>query len=347
MPSRDIQHVAVSTGTLIRFLLLLFAIGIIYFIADILKALFFAVIVASAIEPAIVWLIQRRVPRILGIIFIYLLFGAGVFLFVYLLFPLLLDDLASLTEKYPLIEQQVLLGLKHPSLLFLSPLFEGGVEGPFRFLQDYLKEFGSGVFSFASAVFGGALSFFLVLIFSVYLAAQEKGIETFLRLITPLAHESYVIDLWERSQKKLGRWFRTQLLLGAIVGVLIFFGLTFLDVPQAFFLAIIAGLFEIIPIVGPILAAVPGVGVAFLSSPSLGLLTIVLYVAVQQLESHVIVPVVMRKTVGLSPLVVVLALLVGGKLGGVFGILLSVPITVVLAELINDWDKKKRALIPE
>ena len=155
------------------------------------------------------------------------------------------------------------------------------------------------------------------------------------------------MDLWERSQKKLGKWLRTQMLLGAIVGLLIFFGLTILGIPHAFFFALIAAIFEIIPVVGPILAAVPAVAAAFLVSPVSSISVVALYVIVQQTESHIIVPVVMRRTIGLSPLVVVLALLAGAKLGGIFGILLAVPLTAISAELLNDWDKKKRAFLPE
>ena len=172
------------------------------------------------------------------------------------------------------------------------------------------------------------------------------GIDDFLRLVSPLRYEEYVIDLWQRSQKKLGRWLRTQMLLGAIVGVLIFFSLTFLGMENALLFAALAGFLEIIPVAGPILAAIPAVLIAFLQDPMYALWIVLLYIGVQQIESNVIVPVVMRKAVGLSPLVVLIALAVGAKLGGVIGIILAVPVTVIIAELISDWDKKKRELIP-
>ena len=120
-----------------------------------------------------------------------------------------------------------------------------------------------------------------------------------------------------------------------------------MGVRHALTFAILAGIFELIPVAGPIFAAVPAVAVAFLSSPLLGLIVVGLYILVQQFESNVIVPVVMQKAVGLSPLIVVLALLVGARVGGFFGLLLAVPITAIVAEVVNDWDKKKRELIPE
>ena len=136
------------------------------------------------------------------------------------------------------------------------------------------------------------------------------------------------------------------MLLGAIVGVLIFFSLTFIGMENALLFAVLAGFLEIIPVAGPILAAIPAVLIAFLQEPTYALLVIGLYIAVQQIESNVIVPVVMRQAVGLSPLVVLIALAVGAQLGGIIGIILAVPVTVIIAELISDWDKKKRELIP-
>lgn len=338
------QNFHISTWTIIKFLGILLILGLVYIVRDVLTALIFAIIVASAIEPAIEWLKDRRVPRILGVVIIYLALAAIFFFGIYLIIPLLFDELRNVSLAYPAIEQQLSLAFEKIGLPYL---LGPNVDDLLKVPTEYLGNLGGGIFNFASAIFGGIFSFLLIIIFSFYIATQEKGIEGFLRLLTPVAHEPYIIDLWERSQRKLGRWLRAQLLLGAIVGVLIFFGLTFLGVRHALFFAALAAIFEIIPVVGPILAAVPAAAAAFLDSSLLGVLVIALYVVVQQLESHIIVPVVMRKAVGLSPLVVVLALLVGAKIGGIFGILLSVPITTIIAEFVNDFDKKKRALIPE
>ena len=347
MPQRDINTYALSTWTMLRFLGILLALGVVYLIRDIIVALVFAVIVASAFEPAIEWLRARRVPRILAVVLLYILIAVALVLLVYLVVPLVLEEVRTLSVTYPLLIEQVREGINRVGTLPLVSFFAENLGGLFDIPASYLERLSGGLVSFASAAFGGIFSFVLIIVFSFYLAAQEKGIESFLRLVTPLQHEPYVLDLWERSQRKLGRWVRAQMLLGAIIGILVFFGLTLLGVEHALFFAVIAAIFEVIPVVGPILAAVPAVTTAFLTSPLLGVLTIGLYLAAQQIESHVIVPVVMRKAVGLSPLIVVLALLVGAKLGGIFGILLAVPITAIGAELLNDWDKKKRALIPE
>ena len=347
MPTKDVPYLNISTWTMVRFFLIAIATGVVYLIGDTLVALIFAVIVASAIEPVIEWLKQYRVPRLFGVVLIYLAIGVALFFLIYLIVPLVLEEMHMLSTGYTVLQEQIRQGVKEAGSLPFLPDFELDPETLFTLPDQYVTRLGGGVISFVSMVFGGIFSFVLVTVFSFYLAMQERGIESFLRLVTPLRHEAYAIDLWERSQRKLGRWFRSQMLLGTIVGILIFFGLTLLGVPNAFFFALLAAMFEIIPVAGPILAAVPAVIVALLASPVLGLFTAILYIAVQQIESHVIVPVVMRRAVGLSPLIVVLALVIGATLGGIFGILLAVPLTSIGAELLGDWDKKKRTLMPE
>lgn len=345
MPSKDIQILQISTWSIIRFFAVLIGIAALYAIRDILAALFFAVIVASAIEPGIEWLKARRIPRILSVILLYFAIAAVLFFAVYLVFPIVADEFKRFYSALPELQGKIFSEIQELGIFSYLTLFGGSAPDILAIPAKYLGQLG-GIFDFVSSVFGGITTFLLTIVFSFYLAAQEKGIENFLRLVAPLQYEPYILDLWKRSQRKLGIWLRTQMLLGALVGILIFFGLTLLGVQQAFFLAIIAAMFEIIPVVGPILAAIPAVSIAFLVSPSLGLMTTLLYLIVQQIESHVIVPVVMRRAVDLSPLIVVIALLVGAKLGGIFGILLAVPITAILAELLNDWDKKKRLLMP-
>jgi len=125
-----------------------------------------------------------------------------------------------------------------------------------------------------------------------------------------------------------------------IIGCLTFIGLYFLGVPYVLILALLAGLFEIIPYVGPIIAAIPAIILAFLVSPFLALLVILLYVVIQQLENYVIVPQVMKKAVGLNPIVIIVVMLIGAKLAGVLGLILSVPLAASVAEFLKDIRKK-------
>lgn len=134
-----------------------------------------------------------------------------------------------------------------------------------------------------------------------------------------------------------------QLLLGLLIGVMVYLGLTILGIKYAFLLALLAAVFEIIPLFGPILAATPAVILGFLDSAVLGFMVLGFYIIIQQFENHLIYPLVVRKVVGVPPLVVIIALIIGAKLAGFLGVLLSAPIAAVLMEYMNDLEKAKYA----
>jgi len=193
-----------------------------------------------------------------------------------------------------------------------------------------------------SLVFGGVTSFIIMLVLSFYLAAQERGIEKFIRIVAPLDKEEYIIDLWQRSQKKIGLWMQGQLLLAVLIGVLVFLGLTILGVPNALLLALLAAVFEVIPLFGPILSAIPGILFGYASGGfTLALLVTGLYIIIQQFESHLIYPLVVRKIVGVPAIIVVISMVIGWELAGFVGLLISVPMVTALMEYFNDIEKFK------
>src|SRR3989344_1731068 len=251
----DPRTISISTETLFRVLMVAAVIVGIFIVKEVVIALFLAIIIASAIEPGVLWLKARKVPRLLAAVLIYL---GVLFVFltvIYLVVPLLYEEALHLAATYSLIKQNVLSGIQGFSSFPLLSYITESLTNVLFVPSEYLTKFQGGIFDVAQAAFGGVLTFFLAAVFSFYLVTQEGGIEQFLRLITPVKYEEYVIDLWQRSQKKLGRWLRTQMLLGAIVGILIFFSLTFLGMENALLFAALAGFFEIIPVAGPILAA--------------------------------------------------------------------------------------------
>jgi predicted PurR-regulated permease PerM len=205
-----------------------------------------------------------------------------------------------------------------------------------------------GLLSAASAIFGGLLSTILIVVISFYLAVQNDGVGDFLRVISPIKHEKYVLDLWRRSQRKIGLWMQGQLLLAVIVGLLTFLGLSIIGIPNPFFLALIAAVFELIPIFGPILAAVPAIIFALIDGGlTLALVTVGLYAIIQQFESQLIHPLVVKKIVGIPALVAIVALIIGAQIAGFLGIILSVPIAAAVMEFLSDVDKRKTHLHEE
>lgn len=347
MEGRDI-NVRITPGSVVTVILFLLLVGVLWYLRDLVLIVLTAVVIASAIEPAVRLLMRRGINRLLSVISIYVLV-AGIFSTVLFLFvPPVINDAARILGSLP--ETLSALNLSDAT----NGLLPWGDAGSALSVSDLLNELSAslatdttgGAFATLAAIFGGIASFLLIVVFSFYFSVQETGVDDFLRLITPTKNQAYVLNLWKRSQEKIGKWMQGQLVLALIVGVLIYLGLTILGVPYALLLAVIAGLFELIPIFGPILAAVPALAIAFVDGgATAGLLVIGLYVMVQQFESHLIYPVVVKKVVGVPPLLVILALLIGYQLAGFLGILLSVPIAAAIREFVTDVDREKtRAL---
>lgn len=330
-----------STGTMIKALLVLALAWLAYELRDLVLVILVSVVIASAVDPMVRWLGRYRLPRVPATILVYVVaFGLFAVLLPFFLLPVL-SDLLALSSTLP-----ELLGNIPAFLNDRLPLESLGGRGLplgqlFTSLENGLVNLPKGFVQVASLIFGGFFSFILITVISFYLTVQPQGIETFLRLVTPVAQEDYVLGLWQRAKRKIGYWMQGQILLGLLIGVLVFLGLTIFQVPYALVLAILAALFEFIPYFGPILAAVPAVMLGFSQSVGLGLLVLGFYIIVQQFENHLIYPLVVTKMVGVPPLIVILALLVGGQLAGFLGLILAVPVATVFMELAADYEKRK------
>ncbi len=347
------ERVSISTGTIVRTFIIAILIFALYYTADILLLVVSAIIFASSVEPGIRWLQKYKINRVIAVIFIYL--GIGAFLTTVLLFfvPVAANDLVSFLGNVP----------KTISLETLwSPIQSIGVHigstqigtgslsisDLINSLQAFITGNSDGAIQTASFVFGGLFGLILIAVLSFYLAVQEEGVADFLRIITPVRHHGYIIDLWKRSQQKIGFWLQGQLLLGVVVGVLVYLVLMVVGIPHALLLAILAGMFEIIPVFGPIISSVPAIMLAFADKGvGTGLLLIGLYIIIYQFESQLFYPLVVKKIVGISPIVVILALVVGAKLAGILGALIAVPLSAVLMEYVHDIDKRKKNEIAE
>lgn len=325
----------ISVKTLIKTALVVIGFWLAYLISDILIVIAFAVIISSAVDHWASNLHKNGVPRTLGVILIYLIAIVLLASIFYLIIPLFLTQAITLMQDLPIYYNQITkyLGIDHSSAqsALIDKLQEAGVG-----LQDKLLAAGGGAFAFFKNIFSGIFSVVATFVLSFYLSLQENGVKRFLQFITPKEHEDYIADLWHRAERKLSKWMQGQIILGLIVGVIVYAGLSILGVPYALVLALLAAVLELIPVAGPIIAAIPAVALGFVVSPLTGLLTLGFYFIVQQMENHIIVPNVMRKTIGLNPAVVIIALLTGAKLGGIIGMLLAVPTATVLVEILKE-----------
>lgn len=339
----------ISIGTILKVVVVLACVSLLYFMRDIVLVMLCAIVIASAIDPGVRWFEGRRIPRALGVVIIYL--GIVAILGVIFLFivPTFLGETSNLVANIPTYVNQI---------NGIVPLLDNSVlEGYAPIVSDLAARIAKAsvvtgtntgfsasdtIFQSVNSLQEGAITFFLIAILSFYFAVTKDGVEKFLRVITPLAQEEYIIGLWKRTKHKIGAWLQGQIFLGALVGSIIFLMLSIFHVKHALLLGFLMGVLEIIPVFGPTLAAVPGVGLALLDGGiGLGAIVLLMYILVQQFESNIFYPLVVRKMVGISPILVIISLVVGIKLAGFIGVILSVPVSVLLMEFLDDLDKKK------
>lgn len=330
----------ISTLTIIKVLAIILVLGFLYLIRDILILLFVAVIFAAAISPWIDTLQRKKIPRALGLIFVYLILFGVLALAVGLLIPPITIQINRLANNFPVYYQK--------AISFFAPWQES--LAPAENIQEILKSWGLGlgkmtgnIFATAMGLFGGFLSFIAILVLIFYMTVKEKGMQKILEQILPRQYQERITSLITQVQIKMGLWLRGQLILCLIIGILSYIGLLVLGVEYALVLAFVSGIMEIIPFVGPVLSAILAVFLTFVQSPVKAVLVIILYVIIQQLENHLIVPRVMKKAVGLNPIIVIIAILIGARLAGFLGALIAVPVATAFSVFIKDYLEAKSA----
>jgi predicted PurR-regulated permease PerM len=330
--------------------ILLFAVGVFLFfqLKSVILVVLASIVIASFVEHIVKRLERNKIPRPVTVVGIYLI-GIGVIIAISsFLVPILVKEVSSLVDFVSKLFQKSDLLQSLPISTFSDTKdFFSQISGDvsskefLRSAQVFLGKLSSGVGNGIGAVFGSIVNIVMVGVISFYLSVQEKGVEDFLRIVTPIKYEQYVISLWKRTERKIALWVQGQMLLGLIIAIILFIGLTILGVKYALLLAIIAGFTELIPY-GLLLAFVPAIAVAFSDgSVKLAGYTLILYAAVQQVENYVIAPLITNKSVGISPLVVILSLFIGGTLLGFWGVLLAIPVAVFLIEYLSDVEAEK------
>lgn len=332
----------ISTGSILRAIILVLFFVFLYVLKDVLIVFLFGLIIASAIAPFANWLDHRGFPRLWGVLLLFLVVIGLMALIASLVLPSVSADINQLITTLPTVFEKVSVSLENVQQGAPTYLdFVSEIQNILSALSSYLQQSSQSIVGLVVGIFGGVISFIAVLVISFYLSVTKKGIDNFLESVVPEKYESYVKDLWKRSERKVGLWLQGQLLLALIVGLVVYVGLSLMGIKFALIMGLLAFAFEIVPVVGPVLAAIPAVILAFIQNPALGLWVILFYVVVQQLENHILVPVVMGKTVGLNPVAVIIALLVGANLAGIAGMIISVPIATVIVEVLDDMAKKK------
>ncbi len=326
------MQVDVSVWAIIKVLLVLVAFYLLFLIRDILILFFLVLILVAAFNPVVnYW--EKKIKRGPAVLVLFLIIFAVVAAVIWLIMPSLVRQISQLVIQLPELMD------RFSNLKNYVPDFEQNLTA----ISNSLTGLTGGFVSITASVFGGVFTLLTALVLTAYLLLDKDAFANFIFSVFPPASKGQLVTIFDKIGQKLGNWLRGQAILGAIIALIDLIGLVIIGVPFALVLAIISGILEIVPTIGPIVAGLIAILVALAVDPIKAVFVAVLYVIVQQIENNFIVPKVMQKAVGLSPVIIILAVLVGAKLFGVFGAILAVPLAGVISVVIQDWSTLRKA----
>ena len=299
-------------------------------ISSILVLFFLGFIIMVALNPFVHKLeVKLRFPRVLAIVVTYIL----VFLGIAGLLGLVIPPLAR--ELYQFVRTFNLPWLQEEMVNFSFNLTE---------LSSLMGQLGNSVntiYSVVVSTFSSIFTFTTVLVISLFLMLDRKRLHYRIAWFTKnKQHLQTAREFIDSLEHQLGGWVRGQLILMLVIGLIIYAGLSLLSVPYAAPLALLAAFLEILPNLGPTISAIPSIIIAMITGgPVMGVVVLVFYILVQQLENNLLVPKVMSDNVDVSPLISIMSILIGLEIAGVIGALLAIPVYIVVRSIYSTWFK--------
>ncbi|HVY67897.1 MAG TPA: AI-2E family transporter [Patescibacteria group bacterium] len=328
------EDLEISTRVILKVILAGLILAFLWNIREIILILLLAIILASAMEPLVNYLKTHKIPRPASVTAVYVLVLGILGLLFYSIIPLVLAQTKILLNNLPVYLQVfqdrfgIILGSTNVSDLS-QQLFSGIASE-----QSVV----SGTFG----IFNGVISGISILVIAFYLVAEQQGMHRFISALVPGQHRDFSVNLLEKIQKKMGLWIIGQIIASVVMFLITWAGLSLLKIQYALILAIIAGVLEVVPYIGPIVSAIPAMFFGLIQGGGgLAFVVALLYFLLHELEGYILIPKIMEKTVGTSPLVVLLAVLIGFQLAGAVGIVIGVPLAGALGVVIDElWPGK-------
>jgi len=332
------QTLDISWKTIVKIFLAGFIFYIIFLVRDIVVWFFFALMIALLVEPVIKFLRKLRIPKIVAVLLVYLAIFGIIGLLLFLTAPIFAAELGQLVKNIPGYFEQI-----NPLLQGLGFDVASNFEELVATLIAGLQESSRSIVKAISVFFGGIASTLLIFVFAFYISLEDRGPERVLAMLTPKRYESHIISMFETAQYKVSGWFGARLLACIFVGITSFAIFALLNVKYAFTLALISGILTFVPFIGPLVTAIlAGLVVGVSNSWLMAFYIIVALAAVQQIENNIVTPLLMKKFLNLPPILVLIALLVGGIIFGILGMIFMVPVFGIIYEFSKDFLEERR-----
>jgi predicted PurR-regulated permease PerM len=330
------QKLEISFETILKIAFAILIFYFLYLVRDILVFVFFGSIISILFNPAIDFLEEKRLPRVLATIFVYLLFFLFFGFLIYRLAPFFISEFQQFSQFFSQSLSKIL-----PFLKFVGLKNVKSFEDLNKAIQEWLSTSSSSIFGAISSVFGGIFSAFSILALAFFFSLEKGEIEKKILNFLPPKYRDYIISLFEEVQKKVSAWFGLRILSCIFVGILTLVSCLLLKIDYPFSLSFLAGFLELIPVLGPILAAFVLSLFVFLESPTKALFIFLIFFFIQQIEGNILTPVLAKKIVKLPSVLVLISLMIGGKIFGFLGAVLAIPLFGFLFEFFSDFFKKQ------
>jgi len=332
--------ISITPASIIIFFSFILLLIFIYQIRDVLLLLFASFVIASALFPIVDWL-SKKVPRGIVVLFVYLV---GLLVMLTLLIPfitVIVQQTEEFMEKFPGYWDQITRALSEFEIFAQSQGFIPDYSQMFSNMSDIGQDIVSKSIGFTINLFAGIAGAFTLAVIVLFLLLDKESLaQDSLKLFPPKYREQvkHIIGIISR---RVGGYVRGQIILMIAVGVLTAIGLKIVGMEFALLLGITAGLLEIIPIVGPIIAAVPAIIIALAHDPLLALWVFIVYMIVQRLENHILTPMILGTFLEMHPLIIIIAILIAASTLGVFGVILSPALAASIYILFQELYLKK------
>ncbi|MCX6812800.1 MAG: AI-2E family transporter [Candidatus Berkelbacteria bacterium] len=318
----------ISTWTIVKFFLVAIVLYLLYLVFDVV-ALFFVVLILTATFSPVVKSWQKHLGRTFSIALLFIIFLIAVAAAVYIIIPPLVNQTAQLANSIPLF----LASSRFDSIRQYIP----NIKNSLNSISANLGSVTTNLYTVTAGIFRTLFTIFMILVLTFYMLVDEANIKRYISSIFSDNHRGDAIDVINKVAIKVGSWFRGQMILSLTMFVVHFIGLSIIGVPYALILAIVAGLLEMIPTIGPTITAIISALVALTVSPWMALIVILWFLLAQTLDNIFLAPKIMQKAVGISPVFILLALIIGSKLTGIVGAILAVPTAATISVLILEW----------
>ncbi len=317
-----VQKVEITKSTIIFIVFFLLGLWVLYQVRSIIVLLFISFILMTAVNPLIKQAKKIKLPTLLVMLVIYIGIITLLTTVVASLVPAVIEQTRGLTQMLPT--------YLHNLEGVFNTQFDSNVAG------SYFSSIPSNILKLAAGIFGNILNILAVFFMAYYLVIERPFLHKYLLRFFPDHNaEERAEALVHAVEKQVGGWVRGELLLMAVIGLMTYIGLTLLGIPYALPIAVLSGLLEAVPNIGPTIAAIPAILMGLTVSPIVGLGALTMSILIQQLENNLIVPKIMQSATGTKPLVTIIVLLAGFTLGGVVGAVLAMPIFLTVQTVIK------------